>query len=92
MIVASEPGRALNQGVMIEDRAVAELDVVAYDGVGPNLDALSQPGRGRNNCPRIDFTHRAFSTVVAAGAREPCESISTIMHIMVASAASSSFT
>ena len=74
MVLASQARGTVDDGVRFEHAAVAQLDLVAHYGVGPDADALSQPGARGNDRPRIDFAH---------GSR------STILHMSVASAASS---
>ena len=91
MIVAAKRGWSLDHGVRIEHAAVAQLDFVAHDGEGPDSNVRcrfapkAKRWRGdRSRSSRLlgRFRRRGGISV----------SRSTILHISVASAASSPFT
>src|SRR5215469_9022796 len=90
----SELRRPFHHRMRFEHTAVPELDFLADDGVWPDANVGTQPGRGRNDSPRVNLSvnlfHRAFSAGAAMGTGSA--SMSTILHIRVASAASSPLT
>ncbi len=45
MIRPAKSRRALHHGMMIDDAAIAKLDLVAHHGVRPNFRAVSNSGR-----------------------------------------------
>src|SRR5690349_24298524 len=47
---------------MIENAAIAQLDIVADDGIGPDSYSGAKSSRGRNYRPRIDFSQLIYST------------------------------
>jgi hypothetical protein len=91
-IILAEARRALHDGVMIEDAAIAKLDFVANDGVGADANIRANARPRRNDGLGMKFAHDYFCSTVAAGAAEADISRSTILHISVASAASSPLT
>ena len=90
MIVPAERGGSRDHGVRFEDAAFAEFDIVADDREGPDSDSAADFRGFGNDCPGINVAHRAFSAGTLAGGISV--SRSTILHISVASAASSPLT
>src|SRR5712692_1430416 len=84
-VPAPKPRRAVHGSVRMQHAIFAQLDLVAHDGVRADAHARPQPDTRRNNGAGIDFAH-CGSHWPPAGSR------STILHIRVASAASSPFT
>src|SRR2546425_5766405 len=88
-VFPAKAGWAIHHGVRMQHATVAQFDLVAHHGVGADADAPAQPCGWRNDRASVDLTHH-FSLIAAivagAGSR------STILHISVASAASSPLT
>ena len=90
MIVAAERGGSPDDGVGVENATLAEFDLITDNSEWPDSNSAGDSRRRRNDCPAIDFAHRAFSTGTVAGGISVSKS--TILHISVASAASSPLT
>src|ERR1700733_6573719 len=95
VIVLAELRRTVHHGVRLKHAAVAELDIVAHHGARADADAGAEFRGGRNDRsgidgPGIDFVHCALPAGTEAGGISV--SRSTILHMSVASAASSPFT